>query len=93
MSSTNYCCSVSKMLICCRVQRMLLVRCLMVFINVELMTCIEVIGPPVTLTYNVVEEQPVGTELGNLLADTGLSSANRSVINQIYFSVLPGKYK
>jgi len=49
---------------------------------------------PITLTYSVVEEQPAGTELGNLLTEIGLIAAvNRSVINQIHFSVLPGKYK
>jgi len=48
----------------------------------------------VTLTYSVLEERPAGTELGDLLVDTGLVTAvNRSLIDQIYFSVLPGKHK
>ena len=75
--------------------RPLLIRSLLVMlIGVKLMRGFEDAGP-VTLTYNVVEEQPAGTKLGDLLVDTGLAAAtvNRSLINQISFSVLPGKYK
>lgn len=74
--------------------RPLLIRSLLVMlIGVKLMRGFEDAGP-VTLTYNVVEEQPAGTKLGDLLVDTGLAAAvNRPLINQISFSVLPGKYK
>jgi len=50
---------------------------------------------PMTLTYSVVEEQPVGTEVGNLILDSDLIAATvtRSVSKQIYFSVLPGEHK
>jgi len=74
--------------------RMLLIRCLLIMlISVKLINSFEDAGP-MTLTYSVVEEQPAGTELGDLLVDTGLNTAvNRSLLKQIYFSVLPGKYK
>jgi len=72
---------------------MLLIRSLLMLMNVKLMTSFEDEGL-VALTYSLVEEQPAGTELGDLLVDTSLIAAvNRSVINQIYFSVLPGKHK
>jgi len=72
---------------------MLLIGSLLMLTSVKLTTSLEEEGLE-TLTYSVVEEQPAGTQLGDLLVDTGLVAAgNRSVINQIYFSVLPGKYK
>jgi len=68
--------------------RMLLVGSL-VLIGVKLISGLED-----ALTYSLVEEQPVGSELGDLLADTGLTaSLNRSLRKQIYFTILPGKYK
>ena len=73
---------------------MLLIQSLLVMLlNVKLMTCMDD-AQPVTLTYRVVEEQPAGTELGDLLIDSGLAAGdNRSLAKQVYFSVLPGKYK
>ena len=82
------------MLICCSNRmRMLLARSLLMLSNIKLATSFEDEGL-VTLTYSVVEEQPAGTEIGDILVDIGLIEAvNRSLINQIYFSVLPGKHK
>ena len=66
---------------------------LVMSLNVHLTQCLDD-AEPVTLTYSVVEEQPAGTELGNILMDAGLiADVNRSLVKQIYFSVLPGKYK
>jgi len=66
---------------------------LMMLLNVHLIQSLEDTGP-VTLTYSVVEEQPAGTELGDLLVDTGLiADVNRSIVKRIDFSILPGKYK
>jgi len=65
-----------------------------VLINALLVKSFDDTGPPVTLTYNVVEEQPAGTKLADLLVDTGFKTTlNRSLLKQIYFSVLPGKYE
>ena len=83
---------VFNMLICgsARVQ---LLRNLLMFMSIKLITSLEDEGL-VELTYSVVEEQPAGTEIGDLLVDTGLiATANRSLINQIHFSVVPGKHK
>jgi len=73
--------------------RMLLVGSL-VLIGVKLISGLEDASPVTTLTYSLVEEQAVGSELGDLLEDTGLTaSLNRSLRKQIYFTILPGKYK
>jgi len=74
--------------------KMLLIRnLLMMLIGVKFTRSSDEAGP-VTLTYSVVEEQPAGTELVDLLVDTGLIAAvNRSLMKQMYFTVLPGKYK
>jgi len=73
---------------------MLLMQSLLVMASVKSTKSFDDVVPPLTLTYSVVEEQPAGTELGDLLTDTGLVSAvNRSDIGQIHFSMLPGKHK
>ena len=74
---------------------LLLLRSLLMLASMKLVMSLEDEGL-VALTYSVVEEQAAGTEIGDLLVDTGLIAAvkfNRSVIDQIYFSVLPGKHK
>jgi len=84
-----------KMLICCSGRMLLLLRSLLMLASMKLVMSLEDEGL-VALTYSVVEEQAAGTEIGDLLVDTGLIAAvkfNRSVIDQIYFSVLPGKHK
>jgi len=66
---------------------------LVMLIGVKLIRSLEN-ARPMTLTYSLVEEQPVGTELGDLAVDTGLTAViNGSALRQIYFNILPGKYK
>jgi len=66
----------------------------LLLIGIKLISGVENAGGPTALTYSLLEEQPTGTELGDLLADISLTDGlSSSLSKQIYFTVLPGKYK